>query len=245
MFKHKAQSHEFDGSWGYNGYLYRRPLGPNRDLEHGNEKHTYLNQFRQSYSKSHDVATYYSKTKHIPRRLIVQATDEVLKEPSIRDWRTTKIRGSVPTALRLAEWALRSSNAKKGVFSSIKTAVLTTIVAVPLQVWLVLPWITAPWEEDEVEDTYLDWPAYHWAWPKYAKNPLDMAPDAETQNLLKHTAKVRLLEPRKLVVRDGDRWIDVVVDEQPKDKRPYQVSLLNLFGTSSTSQSAVVLPLHC
>ncbi|KAL2827279.1 hypothetical protein BJY01DRAFT_262078 [Aspergillus pseudoustus] len=77
-------------------------------------KRAYLDPWlKQDHEKHADLETYYSTTKGIPRRLVVQATKEVLtgtaknghdKRPS--SWNRIHVGGDVPWAIWLAEFCL-------------------------------------------------------------------------------------------------------------------------------------------
>ncbi|QKX63318.1 uncharacterized protein TRUGW13939_10488 [Talaromyces rugulosus] len=78
-----------DGKGNYRKRVYRNPLG-------------------EKTSKHPDLDTYYSTTREIPRRLVVQATEAAMNEarndPHPRYWRQTKINGRAPFLIRLAEF---------------------------------------------------------------------------------------------------------------------------------------------
>ncbi|KAK2624599.1 hypothetical protein QTJ16_005792 [Diplocarpon rosae] len=214
---------EFSGKRGFNGHWFHKPVKQTQTpfdsaaILESDEKGRYLfrNQLGQVAHKHDDVATYLSPTNYNPRRLIVQASGYVFKN-KLRsgDWRRTRIRGSVPTVLKVAEWALGPSNADKDGNSSILGRVDTLfriiLVAFPLQIILVLP-TTAKWESGEIQDFYKDFPGYHWRWPKHAINPLDMRPSKTNIDLasVNLSSSKRLLRPRQLVVlKDGEWTLD-------------------------------------
>ncbi|KAI9055393.1 hypothetical protein LZ554_000349 [Drepanopeziza brunnea f. sp. 'monogermtubi'] len=217
---------EFDGKRGFNGHWFHRPVTQEQTpfdsaaILESDEKGRYLfrNHLGQVAHKYDDVATYLSPTNYIPRRLVVQASRYVFQnQMASGDWRRTRITGSVPTVLKVAEWALGPSNpdkdGKRSVVGRINTFFRIMFVAFPLQILLVLP-TTAKWESDEIQDFYKDFPGYHWKWPKHAINPLDMRPTKTSTVLAKKdvSSRKRLLRPRQLVVfRDGE-W---VLDENP------------------------------
>ncbi|KAJ5054505.1 uncharacterized protein L3040_000777 [Drepanopeziza brunnea f. sp. 'multigermtubi'] len=217
---------EFDGKRGFNGHWFHRPVTQEQTpfdsaaILESDEKGRYLfrNHLGQVAHKYDDVATYLSPTNYIPRRLVVQASRYVFQnQMASGDWRRTRITGSVPTVLKVAEWALGPSNpdkdGKRSVHGRINTFFRIMFVAFPLQILLVLP-TTAKWESDEIQDFYKDFPGYHWKWPKHAINPLDMRPTKTSTVLAKKdvSSRKRLLRPRQLVVfRDGE-W---VLDENP------------------------------
>ncbi|KAF1986250.1 hypothetical protein K402DRAFT_394109 [Aulographum hederae CBS 113979] len=243
---------EYSGSRGYNGYHFTRPTRRGAKDEHP-EKIVYRNQFGEDYSKHQDVATYLSGTQYIPRRVIIQATAHVTKTQPNTKWRRSKLEGSVPTALRLSQWALKPAENKygrddetgevvlkrRGFFAATWGYINSTgrclLVAIPLQLYLSLPLASPPWEEDDVEDKYPDWPGYCWQWPKFAVNPLDMKPSEHAA--LKFSAKPRLLRPRLLVTKDLDgNWTVKNLNAEPHAWKPYvMVSYTNLHYQTNTS----------
>lgn len=184
----------------------------------------YINSLGQTIWKYEDVDTYLSNTKVAPRRLMVQAAPHVWKgnaaDPS-RTWRRTEIKGEVPLTLRMAEWALRPSErtsdeeteerGPRSALGVINTCFRVLIVSLPLQALLAFPGAGNPWDTDDVEDTYLDYPGYHWSWPKHAINPLDMSPGAPSaKNMPKFSVKKRAIRPRKLMVLRGEDFAEVL-----------------------------------
>ena len=171
----------------------------------------------------------------------MQVSEDVYnsKEPFDTEWRRTKIEGEVPIALKLSEWALGPANGRpddngkypnQPWYTSINQFFRTLIIAVPLQIFLALPMVVHPWEEDEVDDNYLDWPGYHWKWPKYAVNPLDMQPEAEVPQELLGTYfswKTRLVQPRLLVVLEGGQWITKDLTGYTGQDKPYSYVFLS------------------
>ncbi|KAK0734722.1 hypothetical protein B0T26DRAFT_670976 [Lasiosphaeria miniovina] len=90
---------------------------------------------------------------------------------------------------------------------------------VVLKVMLAIPGV-GDWEEDEITDTYTEFPGYYWGWPKYAVNYLDMAPSAEQnekpaeqQQKDKFAAALdvrrRAQRPRRLVKKTDHGWVEV------------------------------------
>ncbi|KAK8219232.1 hypothetical protein M8818_000964 [Zalaria obscura] len=155
---------------------------------------------------------------------MVQAAPHVWKgnaaDPS-RTWRRTEIKGEVPLTLRMAEWALRPSErtsdeeteerGPRSALGVINTCFRVLIVSLPLQALLAFPGAGNPWDTDDVEDTYLDYPGYHWSWPKHAINPLDMSPGAPSaKNMPKFSVKKRAIRPRKLMVLRGEDFAEVL-----------------------------------
>ena len=202
---------QFDGRSGRR-YLYRvwRPKAPIDELELGkcggaDGKLQYTNQFSETINKYVDVDVYLSPSNSEPRRLVVQATRAVLKPSgstqSDARWIRTGIKGDVPKALELAEWALRP---RLWLFRTLRTM----LVGLPLQVLLAFPGAEAPWETTNIEDSYRGWAGYHWEWPKHAVNPLDMADDnlrAKRETPLSSTR--RLSRPRQLIVSQNGNWV--------------------------------------
>ena len=225
---------EYSGGRGFNGqYSFRRPSKPlNVDLEKDilfagtakpsdtgkvAGKYPYLNAMGQTVYKLQDVDVYLSTTTYAPRRLMVQAAPHVFTDPFLvnTDWRRRAVKGSVPTVLRMAEWALRPGDRNPdtgkrspwGVFVRIGRLLL---VGIPLQFMLAFPGSDTPWEEG-VEDNFIDYPGYHWQWPKHTVNPLDQKPGGykakPSSKPLKISSRSRLTRPRRLVVyRGDDRW---------------------------------------
>ena len=241
---------EWDGSKGYTGrQWYRRPTKVADDIEgdaaadkhalalsRSDGKYEYRNQHGKLYKKNRDIETYLSPTQAIPRRLIVQVTEVVWgsKEPFQDDWRRTKMRGQIPTALKLVEWALGPTNVRANEdgtypqipwYARLNQAWRTVVVAIPLQFLLATKLVADPRNEDDVEDSYIDWPGYHWDWPKYAVNPLDMQPGTEgTQALTENyfSWKTRLVLPRLLVVLEDGQWMLKNLEGHDSQEKPYQ-----------------------
>ncbi|MCJ1355903.1 MAG: hypothetical protein MMC33_005896 [Icmadophila ericetorum] len=172
-----------------------------------------------------DVLRYISPTDGSPKHMVVQATTDALNLPG-GDWRRTGIKGSVPIALRLSEWALGGSDNKHfRWFNFLSRWLRLPLMAPAILVLLALP-IHKAWEDTEFTDTYTAFPNYYWDYPMYARNSLDMRPVPRQTGLQKKelsanqklSYKVRLLRPRQLVVfKDGD-W---VLDPNPAKHMPY------------------------
>ena len=247
---------EYNGGRGFNGkYWYRRPSRAVADgsekafdiagvVEAGEDgKYEYLNKLGQVSRKYQDVDTYLSTTNNVPRRLIVQATPHVCKskEHGTSDWRRRQIEGSVPTALKMAEWALSPADkdietGKRPMLGRLQSLFRTMIVAFPLQVLLALPGVSAPWEDDNIDDNYLDYPGYHWKWAKHAVNPLDQRPS--NGKVLKKpdqfSSKIRLLRPRQLLADRDGAWI---LEPHPTpDMRYIFISYANIHFHTDTSE---------
>lgn len=224
---------EFDGGSGRKfPYEYRRPKR-NVDEENmvdfdtplartqspnGEGKSLYLNPFGEEVWKYEDVDTYLSTTQYAPRRLMVQASNLVLRNNDNTDvpWRRTKAQGDLPIALQMAEWAVGPD---VGWFNS---SWRLPMVAIPLQLFLAFPGVNAPWEMDDVDDRYLDYVGYYWRWPKHAINPLDMKEGADgakkyqKQGVL--SSRMRLLRPRQLIVLQEGKWS---LDTNPSPRLQY------------------------
>ena len=248
---------EYDGSRGFNGkYLYKRPhRQPTDDLEKAFDiagtievgkdgKYEYLNQLGQISRKYQDVDTYLSPTTYTPRRLLVQATAHVYNSTnhSTKDWRRRKIEGSVPLALKMAEWALGPATrdpdtGKRSAFGGLLSLLRIMVVGLPLQLLLAFPGANAPWEADQIEDAYLDYPGYHWKWAKHAINPLDERPGSNKSvgKPKRFSSTSRLLRPRQLVVYREGHWKPV--NAPSPDLQYVFVSYANIhFNTSNSAR---------
>ncbi|KAH8671846.1 hypothetical protein BGZ60DRAFT_406032 [Tricladium varicosporioides] len=253
---HKHLEKEYNGKRGFNGHFFQRPTKSEvDDLARTYEKSSeiesdsrgrivYRNQLGQEYAKYDDVATYLSPTNYVPKRLVVQSTryvwDNQLKSG---DWRRTKLTGSVPTVLKIAEWALKPANRdRKGrvsMFGRVHSIIRILVVGLPLQIMLVLPG-TGSWEDGDTNDKYTEFPGYHWKWPKYAINPLDMKPGTESQSGSEKAKTVvgsrqRLLRPRQLIVLRDNEW---VLDPNPDRSLSYLfISYANLHFDTNNSEA--------
>ncbi|MCJ1399664.1 hypothetical protein MMC11_002866 [Xylographa trunciseda] len=176
-----------------------------------NGKRPFLTRFGEVIWKYEDLDTYLSPSNSIPRRVIVQATDAARKDQAPVSWRRTMIKGTIPLALRMSEWSLSPH------LSRTKSFFRQVLVAFPLQALLALPGANAPWEMADVEEYYLDYPGYHWKWPKHANNPLDAREDDRKryEKPEKLSSRQRLYRPRQLVVFENEEW--KVVENPPKD----------------------------
>ena len=180
--------------------------------DHGKSgKRPFLTRFGDVVWKYEDVDTYLSPSNSVPRRVIVQATNASRDDRSLVSWRRTQIKGTIPLALRIAEWSLSPT------LSRTKSFFRQVLAALPLQALLALPGANAPWEMTDVEESYLDYPGYHWKWPKHAINPLDTRVDDRKryEKPEKLSSKQRLYRPRQLVVFQNEKW--QVVESPPKD----------------------------
>ena len=233
---------EYGGGRGFNGqYSFQRPQKQlNEDLEKDilfagtaqptpDGRYTYLNSIGQKVYKLQDVDTYLSPTTYEPRRLMVQAAPHVFNDPFLinTDWRRRRVSGDVPTVLRMAEWALKPGDrnpdtGKRSIVGAWSRIWRVLVVGIPLQILLAFPGAGSPWEED-VEENFVDYPGYHWSWPKHAVNPLDQRPNGGAKKPLSKPVKVssqsRLMRPRRLMVYHGEeRWMR---EENPDPGLPF------------------------
>ena len=231
MAKHFAM--EFDGKKGFNGHWFRRPTLQGEPtsfnaaalLESDTKgRYLYRNQLGQVTHKYEDVVTYLSPTTYEPRRLLVQATDYVWEnELTTGDWRRTRVSGSVPAVLKVAEWALQPSypnkDGKTTFLGVLQCGLRILVVGLPLQIMLSFP-TTASWDDGDIADYYTDFPGYHWKWPKHAINPLDQRPvqGSSVVTVKSQSSRKRLLRPRQLVVLRDNKW---VLDHNPDRNLSY------------------------
>jgi hypothetical protein len=226
----------YNGRHGWSdGKRYRKPqiehlgdriheLSTNKD--EGYQKRAYLNPNFEEKEKYPDLDTYYSTAKEIPRRLVVQATDDAIRQGDAhRNWGVWKIRGHVPTVIKLTELCLNplgdeqydgadedeSENGLRGggkrklpAWRVVLHWVLSTFYVLTLgwiiQVILAIQLVTAPWNDDGDATPYEDYDNVDWYWPKHAINPLDQSP--ENKMIQSEAAYLNL--PRRLVVKDKD-----------------------------------------
>lgn len=216
-------SEYFDGQRHINWRLGRIPFYNPRDLEGGpkySELHYNKDILGRQTLRPKDLQRYIDPDDGKPRRLIVQATDEVLAEGS-GDWRRTKIRGHPPVMLRLSNWVLEGIFLKpeghKNTAQEIAIAVGKVLVTCPLLACLVM---TPMHPEVSVPPCYTGVPMVSWEYPRYARNKLDASPvavktkgrwkDAEGikhQEMFDFSAQhARRLKPSRLFVRHGQSW---------------------------------------
>lgn len=182
--------------------------GPGAVVKRADGKYAYVNEFHQESYKFDDVAVYLSPTRSAPRRLVVQATKHVLKNPQHRDagdWIRTRVSGNVPLVLFLAEWALAPLE-RKGIQHKLHCFARMLLTAIPIQMMMAIPGLGA-WDDDEVTESYTDFHGYHWDWPEYAVNALDMRPGTNSAGKAAIGAldyRRRSQRPRKLIVRADD-----------------------------------------
>ncbi|KAI1847079.1 hypothetical protein JX265_006727 [Neoarthrinium moseri] len=212
---------QFSGKRGWNGHFYYKPRKPDQehqdhtalgDADYGGSlkkddegKFEYLNQFGQKSSKYSDVSVYLSPTNFIPKRLVVQSTDYVLRNKlATGDWRRRQVNGDVPTVLAISEWALGPFG-QKAWWHKVDGSLRLLVVCVPLQICLAWPGASS-WKDEDTIDTYTDFPGYHWQWAKHAINPLDQKPVADKPIVAPQlpSSRQRLIRPRQLVVQQDD-----------------------------------------
>lgn len=126
-------------------------------------KYEYRNEFHQVRGKFRDTAVYLSPTRVLPRRLVVQATGPVLArvgaDADTGDWIRTNVKGSVPTVLKVSEWALRPLDSGRW-WDKIRAALRMVVVSVPLQLMLALPF--SDWDSDsEMAYSYTEFQGFH------------------------------------------------------------------------------------
>jgi hypothetical protein len=212
---------QFSGKRGWNGHFYYKPR--KLDQEHQNHmllgesdyggslkkdadgKFEYLNHLGQKSSKYSDVSVYLSPSNFVPKRLLVQSTEYVLRNQlGTGEWRRRKMNGDVSSALSMSEWALTPFN-KNGWWHKVDGAFRVLIVCVPLQMYLAWPG-TDTWQDEDKFDTYTDFPGYYWQWAKHAINPLDQTPEPNKKIVGPQlpSSRQRLIRPRQMVVKQQD-----------------------------------------
>ena len=217
-------SEHFDGQKHRNwrlGVSFNNP----RDLEGRAHQYSELHYNRDVLGRQtfrpKDLQRYIDPADGKPRRLIVQATPEVLAEAS-GDWRRTKVRGHAPAMLRLSNWVLKSVFLKpeghKYSAQEIAIVIGKVLVACPLLVCLVM----LPLNSDvRYASAYTGVPTVSWEYPLYARNNFDASPLTVTKTTrtrkdakgIEHqdqfdfsTQHARRLKPSYLVVRHGQNW---------------------------------------
>jgi hypothetical protein len=205
---------EYNGEKGYSfPHKYQKPTrevteedvelyAANHNIDSQDAKQPFLDPYGHVIWKYEDVDVYLSPTGSAPRRLLVMATEMAARDNNAVTWRRTKVKGDIPTALSMAEWAL---SAKIGWLQSL---LRSTLVALPLQVLLAFPGANAPWEMEDIDDTYREYTGYHWKWPKHAINPLDARSTNQTEYERPRlvSSKQRLLRPRQLMIHENGHW---------------------------------------
>lgn len=194
-------------------------------------KHRYRNAWGDNRHKKYlDRDVYYSTTKGYPRRLVVQATQEVREEAQHdrrpRHWGHKRIKGNTPLIVRLSELCLNpfsidkyheedetsteKKRSKKLLMILIRplhwltSAILTLLLSWAIQVGVCVEVMSTPWTDSNWSEPYRDYENVHWAWPKHAVNTLDQSPI----NPKPQTSITKLTIPRFLVVWDKKlgRW---------------------------------------
>jgi hypothetical protein len=225
-------SEHFDGQQHKNwrrGIHFQNP----RDLE-GGPKYSALHYNKdflgRQTQRAKDLQRYIDPADGKPRRLIVQATRQVLEEGA-GDWRRTKVRGHAPGMLRLSNWVLKTIFLKpeghKSTAQEIAIVVGKVLVASPLLTFLVMLPVRS---EVTHLPPYTSVPIVSWEYPRYARNDLDASPVAakvtrtwrdqegiEHQDVLDFSKQhARRLKPDYLVVRHEEGWrIEENVDDLP------------------------------
>jgi hypothetical protein len=158
-----------------------------------------------------DVLRYISPLNAKPMRMLVQATDHALTQPS-GDWRRVRIKGNAPVLLRLSTWTLKDIINKKKTdpytARIIGMVALKLLIAAPLQLVLV----SFPMGSSGSKTSYDPLLTRCWDYPKYARNQLDAQPLASTHVTYREQGfdfageHARQLKPRRLVVLRGDEW---------------------------------------
>lgn len=198
-------------------------------VEKKNGKFEYRNDMYQRHRRFYDLAVYLSPTRREPRHLVVQSTkkvlDEVHHDPNPNgDWLRSEISGSVPKVLKLSEWALKPMGVEgAGLWQAIHTGLRMLLVAVPLQLMLALSALPGvDLDDDSIADSYTDFCGYHWDWPKFAINDLDMQPPSAAEGKPPKEAlpdsldvRRRAIRPWKLIVDRGDGFELVPGHEVP------------------------------
>ncbi|KAJ5527541.1 hypothetical protein N7513_011700 [Penicillium frequentans] len=122
--KHLEKQYDGHRHWS-TGVRFKRPpkLTPSQlndrmiELEHDEAtgyKREYLNpNGDDEHKKFPDLDTYYSTTKEIPRRLVVQATEDAQNDPRPRHWGQKRIDGRTPFIIRLSELCLNPLNLER------------------------------------------------------------------------------------------------------------------------------------
>lgn len=244
--------HQYDGKHHRNaGTRFRRPyLDSNaieermNELQHGKQrekKRRYLNILGENdHEKYPDLDTYYSTTKEIPRRLIVQATHDAQKDTRARHWGHSTIKGNRPFVVWLSELCLnpfrfdrydggfvdeddekaedirwKKMSLARRIFQTtvhwIASTILTLLFAWIIQVVLSVQVATAPWSDSGAADSYDGYENVHWEWPHHAVNILDQSPN----NKKPQSTITKLMIPRRLVVKDKStgKWVVKMTDE--------------------------------
>ncbi|KAL2012231.1 hypothetical protein VTN00DRAFT_4949 [Thermoascus crustaceus] len=218
--------HMYNGRKGFNGYSFRRPkatadeINTRIDELGAVEEGKYRTPWGKVVTKKLDLDTYFSTTRKVPRRLIVQATDRALGQYPLRHWQHRRIEGDVPLVIKLSEFCLNplkvdDPKAKRPVQRRIIEWFLSILLVMLLgwiiQVLLLYDVVTAPWTDDENPEQYDAYLNKDWEWPKHAINFLDQRPS----NHIRRSVVAHLNTARRLVVKDknGGQWISRPTEE--------------------------------
>lgn len=248
--EHVAKQYDGTHHWSSKIRFERPSLKPSEiqnrinELEHGNSqriKRRYLNpRGENEHEKYLDLDTYYSTTKEIPRRLVVQATDEAQHDTRERHWGHSNIKGQTPFVVWLSEFCLnpfrfdrydggfvdeddvkaeemrwKKMNLVRRIFQTtvhwVTSALLTLMFAWIIQVMVSIQVVTAPWSDSGAADSYDNYDNVHWGWPHHAVNMLDQSPE----NTKPQSTITKLMIPRRLVVKDKStgRWVVKMTDD--------------------------------
>lgn len=133
-------------------------------------RYEYRNEYYESDHKFIDTAVYLSPTNSVPRRLVVQATSDVLARVKAGahtgDWIRTRINSDVPFMVTLSEWALRPLD-KPQWWNKLDAGLRVLAVSLPLQAMLVLPGFSGYDDDADIADSYTDHPGYHCTSPRF------------------------------------------------------------------------------
>ena len=265
---------QYNGSLAWSGLKrYQRPTISDENLEAriyelpGNKdgnygKRTYLNPYYNEKEKYPDIDAYYSTTRMEPRRLVVQATDHVLKnDHGIRHRGQCRIKGKIPLVIKLTELCLNplgydkydgvddesdseSGGGKKSlsvwrrVLHWLLSSFLIMTVAWIIQMLITIEGVFAPWTEDnEYAEPYEGYDNMQWYWPKHAINPLDEAPKRSAVSTTPRISGIAYLNlPRRLVVKD-DSTQEWVVREAKDIRDPISGTMPPYIFISYTGES--------
>ena len=206
-----------------------------QDCDIGTEEYRHRDIFGRVTYQKRDVLMYISPSESIPKRLIVQATPEVLKNADAGDWNRTKISGSLPPVLALSEWALRPgskrANKHRSFFGIILMLIRVFICVIPVLVLLLFPDFI--FEGQDFAESYNEFPNYCWDYPRSSSNALDMRPSHDEKKLTDRreleriSNRTRLLRPRLLVVLRDGKW--QVEEQESAGKRHRQYIFISSY----------------
>ncbi|KAI9692884.1 MAG: hypothetical protein M1822_004878 [Bathelium mastoideum] len=180
----------------------------------GTKEYRHRDIFGRVTHEKRDVLMYISPSESKPKRLIVQATPEVLKNADAGDWNRAKISGSLPPVLRISEWALRPGSKRgkqhRSFWGIVLMLIRVLICVIPVLVLLLFPDFI--FEGQDFAESYNEFPNYCWDYPRSSSNALDMRPThdekkvTDGRELEKISNRTRLLRPRLLVVFKDGEW---------------------------------------